>query len=59
MTKSFKRTVKERLERDPEFRAALLAEAEREIQFGDQEAGKMVLRDYFDETEPNPPPSPP
>ena len=40
-------TVKARLGRDPEFRAALLTEAVEQVLAGDMETGKAVLRDYF------------
>ena len=47
LTRSFKETVKTRVERDPEFRAALLREAVEQMLAGDMETGKAMLRDYF------------
>jgi DNA-binding phage protein len=50
LTRSFKETVKARVERDPAFRAALLTEAVEEMLTGDLETGKAVLRDYINAT---------
>jgi DNA-binding phage protein len=50
LTRSFKETVKARVERDPAFRAALLTEAVEEMLAGDLETGKAVLRDYINAT---------
>ena len=50
LTRSFKETVKARVERDPEFRAALLSEAIEQMLAGDLEIGKAVLRDYINAT---------
>ena len=50
LTKEFKETVKERAERDPAFRAALLTEAIELLLTGDLETGKAVLRDYINAT---------
>ncbi len=50
LTRSFKEIVKERAERDPEFRAALLTEAVQEMLGGDMATGKAVLRDYINAT---------
>jgi DNA-binding phage protein len=49
-TRSFKETVKARAERDPTFRAALLAEAVQQMLAGDLDTGKAVLRDYINAT---------
>jgi hypothetical protein len=49
-TRSFNETVKARAERDPSFRAALLAEAIEQLLSGDVDTGKAVLREYFDES---------
>lgn len=50
LTRDFKETVRARVERDPEFRAALLTEAVERMLEGDLEAGKAVLRDYINAT---------
>jgi DNA-binding phage protein len=50
LTRSFKEIVKERVERDPKFRAALLTEAVEQMLAGDMAAGKAVLRDYINAT---------
>jgi DNA-binding phage protein len=50
LTREFKETVKARVERDPEFRAALLTEAVELMLEGDLETGKSVLRDYINAT---------
>ena len=47
LTRSFKETVRARVERDPAFRAALLTEAVGQMLAGDMETGKAVLRDYI------------
>ena len=46
ITRSFKETLKARVETDSAFRRALLTEAISEILFGDVETGKAILRDY-------------
>jgi DNA-binding phage protein len=50
LTRSFKETVRTRVERDPAFRAALLTEAVEQMLAGDMETGKAVLRDYINAT---------
>lgn len=45
-TRSFKDTVKARVESDAAFREALLSEAEAAIRSGDTGMAKVVLRDY-------------
>jgi DNA-binding phage protein len=50
LTRSFKETVRARVERDPAFRAALLTEAVEQMLAGDMETGKAVLRDYINAT---------
>lgn len=47
LTRDFKELVKARMERDPAFRAALLAEAMDALQSADKETGEAILRDYF------------
>ena len=46
LTRDFKVTVRERLQRDPSFREALLEEAVNCLLSGDVETGKSLLRDY-------------
>ncbi len=50
LTRSFKETVRARVERDPAFRAALLIEAVEQMLAGDMDTGKAVLRDYINAT---------
>jgi DNA-binding phage protein len=50
LTRSFKETVKARVERDPAFRAALLTEAVEQMLGGDVDTGKAILRDYINAT---------
>lgn len=50
LTKEFRETVKARVDRDPEFRAALFSEAVDLLLSGDVETGKSVLRDYIKAT---------
>lgn len=50
LTKQFKTTVKERAERDPEFRASLLREAINAMLDGDVDEGRLLLRDYVNAT---------
>ena len=46
LTRAFKDTVASRIERDPAYRQALLAEAAQAMLGGDVETGKALLRDY-------------
>jgi DNA-binding phage protein len=50
LTRDFKELVKERVERDPKFRTALLKEAVETMLSGDMATGKAVLRDYINAT---------
>jgi DNA-binding phage protein len=50
LTRSFKETVKARVERDSAFREALLTEAVSQMLSGDVETGKAILRDYINAT---------
>jgi len=50
LTRSFKETVRARVERDPAFRAALLTEAVEQMLAGDMDTGKAILRDYINAT---------
>jgi hypothetical protein len=47
LTRKYEQTIKARLERDREFRAALLAEAVQQIIAGNETVGKAILRDHF------------
>lgn len=50
LTRSFKETVKARIEHDDEFRDALLREGIECLLSGDVDTGKAVLRDYINAT---------
>ncbi len=50
LTRSFKETVKARVERDEAFREALLREGVECLLGGDIDTGKAVLRDYINAT---------
>lgn len=50
LTRSFKETIKERAERDPEFRMGLFREAIEAMLSDDLETGKVLLRDYVNAT---------
>ena len=50
LTRNFKVTVQERLQRDPAFREALLTEVVDCLLASDVETGKSLLRDYVDAT---------
>ena len=50
LTRDFKVTVRERLQRDPSFRKALLEEAVDCLLSGDVETGKSLLRDFVNAT---------
>ena len=50
LTRDFKVTVRERLQRDPSFREALLEEAVDCLLSSDLETGKSLLRDYVNAT---------
>ena len=50
LTRDFKVTVRERLQRDPSFREALLEEAVDRLLSSDIETGKSLLRDYVNAT---------
>lgn len=50
LTRDFKETVRERLQRDPSFREALLKEAVECFLAGDVETGKSLLRDHVNAT---------
>lgn len=50
LTRDFKQTVRARVQADPAFRVALLAEAVNELLGGDVATGKAILRDYINAT---------
>lgn len=50
LTHSFKKTIIARIERDEEFRTALLREGVNCLLSGDVDTGKSVLRDYINAT---------
>jgi hypothetical protein len=50
LTRSFKDTVKARVDRDPAFKDALLTEGLNNLLEGDLDTGKAVLRDYINAT---------
>ena len=50
LTINFKETVKDRVERDPVFRAELLKEGIAHLLDGNMNNGKAVLRDYINAT---------
>ncbi len=50
LTRDFRVTVQERIERDPGFREALLEEAVQCLLAGEVDVGKSILRDYVNAT---------
>lgn len=50
LTRNFKRTVVERVERDPEFAKALLDEAATLFLGGEPETARLILRDLVNAT---------
>jgi putative addiction module killer protein len=50
LTKDFKETIRARVERDPNFRKALLREGLDSFLSGDVETGKLILRDFINAT---------
>ena len=51
LTRNFKDTVKDRADRDPEFRRGLLTEAMEAVVRGEPDVAKLLLRDYINATE--------
>lgn len=51
LTRDFRETVKDRADRDPEFRKGLLTEALEAVVRGELEVAKILLRDYINATE--------
>lgn len=50
LTRSFRETVKDRVQRDPAFREAILLEAVEVLLSGDVQTGKALLRDFINAT---------
>ncbi|MDQ2861868.1 MAG: transcriptional regulator [Pseudomonadota bacterium] len=50
LTRSFKSLVAARMEREPSFKQALLAQAMTVLMDGDIDTGKSLLRDYINAT---------
>ena len=50
LTRDFKDTIKDRVERDPAFREELFKEGIECLLTGDVDTGKAVLRDYINAT---------
>ena len=50
LTRSFKETVKERVQDDPAFRNALLAEGVDALLSGEVDVGKSIIRDFINAT---------
>ncbi len=50
LTRDFRKTVQDRVKRDPAFRKELLRQAVECLVSGDLETGKDVLRDYINAT---------
>jgi len=50
LTRDFRETVKDRADRDPEFRNGLLTEALEAVVRGELEVAKLLLRDYINAT---------
>ena len=50
LTRDFKETVKDRVQRDPAFREELLKEGIECLLTGDVDTGKAILRDYINAT---------
>ncbi len=47
LTRDFRETVREQLQRDPGFRDALLEDGLKRLLASESDIGKAVLRDYF------------
>ncbi len=47
LTRDFKETIRERVEREPAFREALLTEGVNCLLAGDVRVGEAILRDYL------------
>jgi DNA-binding phage protein len=50
LTKEFRETIRERAQREPAFRKALLREAIELMLSGDEKTGRAILRNYINAT---------
>lgn len=50
LTKDFRKTIRERAQRDTKFRRALLQEAVEQMLTGDIDTGKSMIRNYINAT---------
>jgi DNA-binding phage protein len=50
LTKDFRETIRERAQREPKFRQALLREAIELMLSGDEKTGRAILRNYINAT---------
>lgn len=50
LTKDFRETIRERAQREPQFRKALLCEAIELMISGDEKTGRAILRNYINAT---------
>ena len=50
LTRDFRETIRERLQRDPGFREALLEEGVQRLISGEMDVGKSLFRDYVNAT---------
>jgi hypothetical protein len=50
LTKDFRETIRERAQREPAFRCALLQEAVEQMLSGDIDTGKALVRNYINAT---------
>ena len=50
LTRDFKQTIQDRVQRDPEFREELFKEGVQCLLSGDVDTGKAILRDYINAT---------
>src|SRR6202051_2950624 len=50
LTKDFRETIRERAQREPQFRRALLREAIELMLGGDEKTGRAILRNYINAT---------
>ena len=50
LTKDFRETIRERAQREPRFRKALLREAMELMLSGDEKTGRAILRNCIDAT---------
>ena len=50
LTKDFRETIRERAQREPRFRKALLREAIELLLSGDEKMGRAILRNYINAT---------